>query len=287
MPGKVVPCALCQTGAAAVYCVNDDANLCTECDASVHAGNPLLARHERRPLSAMACQAECASAACTAATDCTDADVCVVPQFGAAATPAAPAAAATKAEPEAAPLVLYEDAFLGRSLTTSDLLDLDELELPGCTSPSAFSFDDCVVPSFGAWAPPAGGDRYLQVPDSPRDEPFAPAYAPSYLARAPQPYLVKQHGGAGGMVPTAAGHGATKPTAAHMTDAEAEAERVRRHRERQRKKRAFGRAVRYQVRRVGCCLCCCPVLTPSSHSLNPRSLAARTPRSAPASRVAL
>ena len=140
MPGKVTPsvrCALCD-GAALVYCVNDDAHLCAGCDASVHGANPLLARHERRPLSALACQAECASAAPAAASPrpaaslSTDCDVGVVPQLAPAPLAAALAAAPLAAEPaHVAPLDLYEDSFLGRSLTTSDLLDLDELELPG------------------------------------------------------------------------------------------------------------------------------------------------------------
>lgn len=142
MPGKVAPsvrCALCDE-AAVCYCVNDDAHLCTGCDVKMHSANPLLARHERRPLSALACQAECASAAPSAApavSHNTDCDVGVVPQLvPAAPVPAPMAAPAPVAEPApvapmAAPLDLYEDSFLGRSLTTSDLLDLDELELPG------------------------------------------------------------------------------------------------------------------------------------------------------------
>lgn len=105
MLGKVIPCALCQAEAATVFCVNDDAHLCAGCDASVHASNPLLARHERRPLTALACTAvECASAAqncpaptasSPASTDC--ADVAVVPQLCSGGDPteadASPAAA--------------------------------------------------------------------------------------------------------------------------------------------------------------------------------------------------
>ncbi len=196
MPGKVIPCALCQAEAAAIYCVNDDAHLCTSCDASVHATNPLLARHERRPLTALASAAgECASAAhgSPVSTDC--GDVAVVPQLGspspAAAAPEpqpAPKPAASLApapmphwaeaaapvpqplaEPTPGPLSLYEDSFFARSLTTSDLLDLDgdDLELPGSVTGSGFAcfdpLDDCVVPSFGA------ADRYA---------PAAPAYVP-------------------------------------------------------------------------------------------------------------
>lgn len=155
MPGaKVIPCALCQTEAAAIYCVNDDAHLCASCDATTHSANPLLARHERRPISALTCQAaECASAAHggAVASAATDVDVAVVPQLGGSPQSAA-AAPLPKVDLEpTAPLTLYEDSFFARSLTTSDLLDLDsdELELPGSSAP--FSFDplvDCVVPSF-------------------------------------------------------------------------------------------------------------------------------------------
>ena len=140
MPGKIAPsvrCALCDE-AAVCYCVNDDAHLCTGCDVKMHSANPLLARHERRPISALACQAECASAApsaAPAARHSTDCDVGVVPQLAPAApavVPPAPAAPVmAEPAPVAAPLDLYEDSFLGRSLTTSDLLDLDDLELPG------------------------------------------------------------------------------------------------------------------------------------------------------------
>lgn len=163
MPGKVIPCALCPDQAAAFYCVNDDAHLCAACDASVHAANPLLARHERRALNSITCQtAECASAACTpAAPSCaTDGDVAVVPQFcgGEEAEVQAPSPrgfmAAPTTDTSAAPLTLYEDSFFSRNLTTSDLLDLDsdELELPGGPA-LPFSFNpmvDCVVPSFDA-----------------------------------------------------------------------------------------------------------------------------------------
>lgn len=192
MPGKVIPCALCQAEAAAVFCVNDDAHLCTSCDASVHASNPLLARHERRPLTALAsAPGECASAAHGSPTSTDCADVAVVPQLGGASPtvavpepqpapkPAAPAImphwaeAATPvpqqlAEPSPAPLSLYEDSFFARSLTTSDLLDLDadDLELPGSMGGSGFAcfdpLDDCVVPSFGG-----ASDRFVPAAPSP------------------------------------------------------------------------------------------------------------------------
>ncbi len=82
-----------------------------------------------------------------------------------------------------------------------------------------------------------------------------PAFVPSYLRHAPylkqqqqQPVHMVPMGGAAGMPAT---HVAAVPQAGpgplSAADAEAEAARVQRHRERQRKKRAFGRAVRYQV----------------------------------------
>lgn len=43
-------CAVCCRKASTVYCRNDDAFLCAECDASAHA-NPLAARHLRVPAS--------------------------------------------------------------------------------------------------------------------------------------------------------------------------------------------------------------------------------------------
>lgn len=114
MTGKRIPCVLCQHEAAAFYCVNDDAHLCGSCDASVHGANPLLARHERRPLSALACQAhECASAAPSSgpcASHSTDGDAGVVPE-----APQAPCAASVLPPLEpAGPMDLYEDCFLGR-----------------------------------------------------------------------------------------------------------------------------------------------------------------------------
>lgn len=72
------------------------------------------------------------------------------------------------------------------------------------------------------------------------------SYLPSYLKPAVAQKQLQQPGKLvpmGGM----AAAGLQKPAAAALTDAEAEAARVQRHRERQRKKRAFGRAVRYQV----------------------------------------
>ena len=288
MPGKHIPCALCQDEAAAVYCVNDDdAHLCGSCDVSVHAGNPLLARHERRQLS---CQAvECASAA---NTSCTDADVAVVPQLGAAAgTESAPPAAASffgaapkEAEAAAvvapAPLALYEDSFFARSLTASDLLmdmEDDELELPGGASFASFDpLVDCVVPSFDATA---GGSSYLDASassgfgSSQHTTAFLPPYMRQQQYQQQQPAALVPFGSA----PAAPARlAAAKPVPSKPVDPAAEALRVQRHREKQRKKRAFGRAVRYQVGAAalplpacqlldGCCCgksaCCCELHT--------------------------
>lgn len=43
-------CAVCTQASATTYCVNDDAYLCAVCDEE-HHGNPLGAKHERRPIS--------------------------------------------------------------------------------------------------------------------------------------------------------------------------------------------------------------------------------------------
>lgn len=263
MPGKHVPCAMCQDEAATVYCVNDDAHLCASCDVSVHAANPLLARHERRQLS---CQAvECASAAHTSTSD----DVAVVPQlFGAHSEFAPPAFAPAPKEADAAavvapaPLALYEDSFFARNLTTSDLLmDLedDELELPGGASFASFDpLVDCVVPSFEA--APSGG--YL---DASASSGFASqhttAFLPPYLRQQQQQYQPQQYQQQqyqqqnNSLVPSFAAPAAAPMAAARHApskpvDPAAEALRVQHHREKQRKKRAFGRAVRYQSRRA-------------------------------------
>lgn len=273
----MIPCALCQQEAAAFYCVNDDAHLCVGCDASVHAANPLLARHERRALSALACQAECASAANTSTTD---ADVAVVPQLFneeehqtvevTAAAAGEPIFEQTKhaAEPALAPapLTLYEDSFFAHSLSASDMLDLDsdDLELPSAGAAAAFCFDpveDCVVPSFADALRPAGAgsDRFLTASSSGLSSTHqAPT---TFFSQQPSPYLpyVSQQHQASALVPLGNSMGssavvAAKPRAApkQRTPEEeaAEAARLARHRERQRKKRNFGRAVRYQSRRA-------------------------------------
>lgn len=64
-----------------MFCVNDDASLCSSCDTKYHA-NPLAARHERRPLACA--QKECASAAGCKSESWDDA--AVVPQCSPAAT---------------------------------------------------------------------------------------------------------------------------------------------------------------------------------------------------------
>lgn len=43
-------CAVCTQANATMYCVNDDAYLCAVCDEE-HHGNPLGAKHERRPIT--------------------------------------------------------------------------------------------------------------------------------------------------------------------------------------------------------------------------------------------
>jgi len=63
-------CALCHSAKATIFCVNDDASLCSSCDVKFHS-NPLSARHERRPI--------CVEAACASAAE-GSMDAAVVPQ---------------------------------------------------------------------------------------------------------------------------------------------------------------------------------------------------------------
>lgn len=49
---RVQLCALCESEPAKIFCKNDDAFLCENCDAEIHLSNPLAARHERVPLGA-------------------------------------------------------------------------------------------------------------------------------------------------------------------------------------------------------------------------------------------
>lgn len=85
-------CTLCMRKASTVYCRNDDAFLCTECDASAHA-NPLAARHMRVPAAEAEAEAHRASPASDNAAaqpaDCVSesADVPVAPAAQPAAVP--------------------------------------------------------------------------------------------------------------------------------------------------------------------------------------------------------
>lgn len=173
-------CALCPA-AAVVFCINDDAALCVSCDAAVHAGNPLLARHERR---ALACEVECASAAY--APSCSD-DMAVVPQFQPAAGPSGrcgadeeePAAAAMLAGPSAAPAASVAGLDDPGHDFAADLLDLDLPLLDfDFQELGERDFADCVVP---------GLETAAVVPSAPAvyGAPLAPAASPLLLRAAP------------------------------------------------------------------------------------------------------
>lgn len=56
-------CDICAASAAAVFCRNDDARLCTKCDQNVHGKNPLAARHWRVQLCEL-CEREPATIYC-------------------------------------------------------------------------------------------------------------------------------------------------------------------------------------------------------------------------------
>lgn len=140
-------CAMCSVAAATVFCVNDDASLCTPCDAKFHA-NPLAARHERRPL-APCTHAEC-SAAGTGSESC---DAGVVPQCVPALDGPSPAPFADLGLLPLPVFALDDDLpadFLGGPLddlpSASDLLDFD--------------FDG-VVPTMSAESPLALGAEAL------------------------------------------------------------------------------------------------------------------------------
>ena len=207
-------CALCNAQAA-IYCVNDDALLCTACDAATHASNPLLARHERRPLPVHAlCASEaCASEACALSSRspaASDLDVAVVPQLvepcsseeeEAAASEAA-AASLAPAWPPAPPRASFDAS--GRSFA-ADLLDLDlpmldagfkELDAKA----EAELADACVVP---AYAQPT-----LDALDLPAGLRFG---APAAFGSAPSPLLHAAPALAPGFVPAqpATGFGGT------------------------------------------------------------------------------
>lgn len=71
----MVSCALCRRSPASVYCINDDASLCADCDAKFHS-NALASRHERRPLI-LSGEMECASKVSCPSSE----EAGVVPQF--------------------------------------------------------------------------------------------------------------------------------------------------------------------------------------------------------------
>lgn len=71
----MVSCALCRRSPASVYCVNDDASLCADCDVKFHS-NALSSRHERRPLMAGG-EIECASKISSPSSE----EAAVVPQL--------------------------------------------------------------------------------------------------------------------------------------------------------------------------------------------------------------
>lgn len=104
-------CAVCTRKASTVYCRNDDAFLCAECDASAHA-NPLAARHLRVPASeAEAHKANAAGSAVAEHADCVSESADV---------PAAPAA-----EPAAMPPVSIVPPAV--DLPTNQVMDKDAL----------------------------------------------------------------------------------------------------------------------------------------------------------------
>ena len=51
--GAMVQCALCHNAPATVFCFNDNALLCTGCDAQIHKTNKLTWRHQRVHLCEM------------------------------------------------------------------------------------------------------------------------------------------------------------------------------------------------------------------------------------------
>ena len=64
-PRRATTCVLCRDPAA-VYCRNDDAFLCSQCDSQVHSSSSGAAAHERCPAAAMA--AACAASESAAAS---------------------------------------------------------------------------------------------------------------------------------------------------------------------------------------------------------------------------
>lgn len=51
--GAMVQCALCHNAPATVFCLNDNAQLCTGCDVQIHKTNKLTWRHQRVHLCEM------------------------------------------------------------------------------------------------------------------------------------------------------------------------------------------------------------------------------------------
>ena len=51
--GAMMQCALCHNAPATVFCFNDNAQLCTGCDAQIHKTNKLTWRHQRVHLCEM------------------------------------------------------------------------------------------------------------------------------------------------------------------------------------------------------------------------------------------
>lgn len=128
-----IACSLCASGTAQMYCVNDDAYLCNDCDAKYHS-NPLAARHERRPLTAF----EASSGSGIFGSGPSE-DVAVVPQFEDNAT----------ADMNAG-IDIFDDIF-----GSLDVPEGDQLQLPGINSfeltdnvddPFGLNDIDCVVP---------------------------------------------------------------------------------------------------------------------------------------------
>lgn len=137
-------CALCAKAAATIYCVNDDATLCSSCDATFHS-NPLTLRHERRGLIVPKAELR----ATPSAADSGD-DAAVVPQF----TPVSPAAAPLTMFPSG----MFDDIFTFTAPTfmdpaedaavpTKDIPAVQEFPSAAEIAQDMLSDFDCVVPS--------------------------------------------------------------------------------------------------------------------------------------------
>lgn len=131
-------CSLCTVAVATVFCVNDDAALCTSCDTKFH-NNPIASRHVRRPL-------ESAHICSTSGTSNSHEDH-AVPQF-----PAATTAVEISSKPiQTAPFTnLFDDifpmppSFVGDDDLFSAAVDINPI--PSSTDLLDFDFD-CIVPS--------------------------------------------------------------------------------------------------------------------------------------------